>query len=380
MIKFEKLIETATSRMMPITTDKNRCSKARSPLSKCNKCLESCPVDGITIDKSGVTLNNNCIYCGLCASNCPTNAIFIQEPTELNLYDYIEEMGQKNNAVVLTCKKKEETSNTKFKVPCLGSLSLEFLFGIDLLPFDINIVFDENKCKECVVTNGIKNYLNTLERVKKLKKLLNLQGDSIKHLDKMPILKKNKGSKDEDIDDERREFLFSVFKSAKKLPNYAIKYMLGSEEENKKSKAVLANPTIEKFPILRKTLNQVNKEFVNVEINEHLKPTLVEVCNFCRACTILCPTGSLKYKEEGDKLEINLIKEACTGCGLCAEVCYYKALEMKPKTVGDFISKGSSTLVYGIKQKCSICKKTITASENIEICSSCLKLGRANRR
>lgn len=379
MFKFEKIIETAASRMIPVAINKNRCSKLRSPLSQCNRCIEICPVDGISIDKSGITLSNNCIYCGLCASHCPTNAIFIQEPTERNLYNYIEDLGEKDNTIILSCSRNEEATDTHFKVPCLGSLSFEFLFGIDVLPFHVNIVFEEKKCQECEVKTGIENYFKTLGRVRNLKERLSIKANSIKHMEKVPVVKKNKASKDVDINEERREFLFSIFKSAKKLPNYAIKYILGSDE-NQGSKAVQANPTVEKFPILRKGLNRVDKAFIDVEINEYLKPTLVKQCSFCRACTMLCPMGALKYIEEGDNLEIRLIKEVCIGCGLCVEVCYHKSLKMEPRTVKDFLSKDRPLLISGKKQQCKKCKKTIMSSENMEICSSCLKKANLNWR
>lgn len=381
MLKFEKIIETATSRMGSILLNQKRCSKLRSPLSKCSKCIDSCPVDGIDIEKSGINLNNNCIQCGLCASVCPTGAIAIQEPTELNLYRYIEERGKANNTVVLTCKKNDEVSNTAFKVPCLGSLTLEFLLGIDILPFEINIVFSEEKCGECRVKEGISSYLNNIEKIKRIEKDLNLSGGSIKNVDKAPKIKKNKISRDEEIDDERREFLFSIFKSAKKLPNAAIKYVLGSDEEDKKSKAIVANPTVRKHPILANVFGKIeDEELADIQIVDYLEPSLVGVCNFCKACVTLCPMGALRYREEEDKLDLLLLKDACSGCGLCVEVCYHKALELNSKKLKDFSSTEPSILATGTKQKCRICKQIITASETIEICSSCVKLGRVNGR
>ncbi len=379
MFKFEKIIETATSRMEPISINHQRCSRVRSPLSKCSKCIEHCPKEGISIKNLKVELNDNCIQCGLCAAVCPTGAISIQEPTELNLYNYIEEAGKTSNIVVLTCSHNDNVSNNYFKVPCLGSLTLEFLLGIDNLPLEIHVVFSEEKCKGCIV-NGISSYLENIKKIEKIEKDLGLLGGAIRSTEKAPKIKIKKAS-DEEIDGERREFLFSIFKSVKKLPNTAIKYVLGENEDNKKSKAIVANPTVRKYPILRKVFSNIEgEELVNVEITDYPKPSLVGVCNFCRACTILCPMGALKYKEEGDNLNLLLLKEACTGCGLCIEVCYYKALELKAKKIEDFLSKEPSLLAAGTKQKCKVCNQIITASETIEVCSSCLKLGRNNRR
>lgn len=379
MFKFEKIIETATSRMEPISINHQRCSRVRSPLSKCSKCIEHCPKEGISIKNSKVELNDNCIQCGLCAAVCPTGAISIQEPTELNLYNYMEEAGKTSNIVVLTCRHNDDVSNNYFKVPCLGSLTLEFLLGIDNLPLEIHIVFSEEKCEGCIV-NGISSYLENMKKIKKIEKDLGLLGGAIRNTEKAPKIKIKKAS-DEEIDEERREFLFSIFKSVKKLPNAAIKYVLGENEEDKNSKAIVANPTVRKYPILRKVFSNIKEEeLADIEIIDYLLPSLVGACNFCRACTLLCPMGALKYVEEEDKLSLFLLKDACSGCGLCVEVCYHKALELKSKRIKDFSLIEPSMLAAGTKQKCSICKQTITSSKTIEVCSSCLKLGRSNRR
>jgi len=380
MFKFEKIIETAASKIIPVAINKSRCAKLRSRLSKCNRCIESCPVNGISIDKSEIKLNNNCIYCGLCASKCPNNAIYIQEPTERNLYKYVVELGEKGNTIVLTCSKNEESSDAAFKVPCLGSLSFEFIFGLDSLPFDVNVIFSEDKCKECEIKKGIDNYYDTLHRVRNLRDRLNMKINSIKHMEKTPVIKRNKDSTSDEVDDERREFIFSVFQYAKKLPNYAIKYFLGLDDGSKESKTIKQNPTAEKFSILRKELIKVDKAYSEIEIDEFPKPKLVNECRFCKACVILCPMGALEYEENGDDLNIILIKNACTGCGLCVEVCYYKSLKLESRNVNDFLSNSRDILISGKKRKCSICKKVFLSSEHIDACSDCLKKGKSSWR
>lgn len=303
MLKIERIVDAVTSRMGPIFINEQRCSKVRSPLSKCSKCIDSCSTDGINIENSEINFKDNCIQCGICASACPNGAISIQEPTELNLYNHIKQSGKINSKVALTCRKNNNISNDIFIVPCLGSLTLEFILGVDILPFETNMVFSQDICEKCVVENGIKLYLDNMEKARKIEKTLNLLGNSIKHVETMPKIKKNKISNDMAIDDERREFLFSAFKSARKLPNSIIKYILGSNEEEKKPRKVVQNPTVSKYPILIKIFSEEkNKELGDIEIVDYSKPYLEGVCNFCKACVLLCPMGALKYREEGKRI------------------------------------------------------------------------------
>ena len=49
-------------------------------------------------------------------------------------------------------------------------------------------------------------------------------------------------------------------------------------------------------------------------------------CVKCLRCWIYCPEGSIKRNED-DTVEINY--DYCKGCGVCANACPTKAIEMK---------------------------------------------------
>lgn len=49
-----------------------------------------------------------------------------------------------------------------------------------------------------------------------------------------------------------------------------------------------------------------------------------EKCTRCMFCWVYCPDGIVRLKDE--KIEIDL--KYCKGCGICAEECPRKAIEM----------------------------------------------------
>ena len=52
-----------------------------------------------------------------------------------------------------------------------------------------------------------------------------------------------------------------------------------------------------------------------------------EVCNMCRVCVSLCPSGALRY---GADYTVELEPEICNGvtCGLCLDACPRRALHL----------------------------------------------------
>ena len=57
------------------------------------------------------------------------------------------------------------------------------------------------------------------------------------------------------------------------------------------------------------------------------KPVLdPEKCNKCLICYIYCPDGSVTWKPKTEEVEIDY--KYCKGCGICANECRQKAIEM----------------------------------------------------
>ncbi len=380
MFRADKIIEKATARLDAVSVDAERCTRMRSSLSKCTKCTDVCTEVGIDINKSSIQLNYNCIQCGLCAAVCPTGALSIQEPTELSLYDHASALEKDGKDCVISCKQNDDVSNDVFKVPCLGSLTIELLFSLDLLSNKVYMILCENKCGKCKVKHGMSHYYGRIKEVDEIKSKLGLRGGALTDAEHPPELKYKK-IHSEKMDEERREFIFSAFKlfekTIKNIPDAAVEYILGEEEE---SKLVSSVDKIEKYPIFVKAFERIEKcNIINGEVNEYFKPFLAGECKFCKACSILCPTGALKCTKTHDTINIVLFPNACCGCNLCVEVCYHNALSLKTKKAEDFMGDSPYTIARGVVQKCIFCGKEIYSGKKEEICQSCLKMGKKIR-
>ncbi|MGF3554815.1 MAG: DUF362 domain-containing protein [Thermoplasmatota archaeon] len=53
---------------MPAIVDKEKCTA-------CGTCVDTCPVDAISLEDKAVINKENCIDCGTCIDGCPEGAI-----------------------------------------------------------------------------------------------------------------------------------------------------------------------------------------------------------------------------------------------------------------------------------------------------------------
>lgn len=52
-----------------------------------------------------------------------------------------------------------------------------------------------------------------------------------------------------------------------------------------------------------------------------------EKCTHCLLCVLFCPDGAINWKPEIENIDFDL--NYCKGCGICANECPTKAIEMK---------------------------------------------------
>jgi 2-oxoacid:acceptor oxidoreductase delta subunit (pyruvate/2-ketoisovalerate family) len=53
----------------------------------------------------------------------------------------------------------------------------------------------------------------------------------------------------------------------------------------------------------------------------------LEKCTVCLTCVMLCPEGAINWRPELGKIDFDF--GFCKGCGICANECPAKAIQMK---------------------------------------------------
>lgn len=362
----ETLAEMVVSRMGPLLVDHKRCTRTRSPLSRCSRCLDLCPQEALSFGETGIEIADTCLECGLCAGVCPTDALQIQEPTELVLLDKIDAAGRQGAAAVIGCRRQPQRNPKGWAVPCLGSLSRAMLLVLDQSSFPVYLVLDENTCARCPAAPGYHHCLQLLGEVRELLQTLGLEGGAVRPVAEAPPVKTAKPK--QNADPSRRAFFRSIFAGVKQVPAVVIQSVL--EEPPKTEHGIEAVDAIEtgRQRLLKRGLTLRRDD--ERELAWLARPAVQRACYFCRACTVLCPVGAVKCT---DDYRLTLDTGRCTGCGLCAEICLYHSLAMAPGKIGELYLEEPVVLAQGIKGRCMSCGQEMIASEEIEICYICEK-------
>lgn len=364
VFNLEKLALLVSSRMGPLLVDHQRCSRVRSPLSKCSSCMDICPVDALSFSHDGIEINGDCLECGLCAGVCPTGALGIQEPTELALLDKVVTIGEREGTAVIGCRPQHELNPKGISIPCLGSLSWELLLTLDSASFPVYMVQSMKKCSECPVKDGGAQFLEQLRKSRDLLALLEMQRDAIKVMERAPELKAPK--KADLPDPSRRAFFRSVFTGAKQVPRTMLNAVLeGPKEEERGIKAAKGTDTARLY-LLKKALG--GKPIQAEEFKALRQVKLASTCYFCKACSILCPLGAIK-QTSGNRLVLDAGK--CTGCKLCIDVCMHKSLVLGPSNLAQVCQEEKIVLARGVEATCQECGQKMISSEPKETCFIC---------
>ena len=363
----ERLAQFVTSRMGPLLVEHQRCSRTRSPLSKCSHCIDICPENALSFGAEGIEIADNCLECGLCAGVCPTGALGIQEPTQLALLEKIRSLNTQGVTIAIGCRRQPELNPKGLSVPCLGCLSREFLLVLEQASHPVYFVLAEEKCAECPVTGGREHCLNRLTEVGQIIATLGLKGGAIRLVPEAPPIKIPK--KKEDTDPSRRAFFRSIFSGAKQVPKAMVQSILDDEPaEDAGSIKAVSGVEVDRQRLLRKGLEPLKESMGELDLLQ--RPVLQSTCHFCRACTILCPLGALKCS---DDYRLTLDTGKCTGCGLCTDICLHQSLALGPGKIAQLYQAEPELLAQGVKGRCQSCGQEMVTSEENEFCFICAK-------
>jgi len=345
--------------LSPVTIRAQLCSRTITPKSSCSNCQKVCPVQAITLTGNGPKVEP-CISCGLCIEACPNHVFKLNEN---NLLDINNKQIQ---TLILTCslmlQNSEKTvQNSISKISCLGELYPELLIYLLSIFSKIIIIHDPKECSNC--------FAQTLEEKFQLDKFSNILDENITEklmivndINKIkPYLNTQKTQPAHD----RRSFFKSIFTGSKELSQQILDSALHQEiPKNKKEK-----------PLKMYYLSEALKKQKNIDYSKMLPYPKIKLtaCNFCGACSKLCPTGALKINEEEKEKRITFTPNLCTHCNICSDVCFYQGLSWEnDTTLGEFINDEAQILGSAIEKVCDNCQQEYyDFDENQNLCFLC---------
>ncbi|OXZ36413.1 4Fe-4S binding protein [Finegoldia magna] len=271
-------IQTILDKLGNIQVNNSLCVDLISPKGHCKFCVDNCPIDAISFENENIIIKDNCNGCGICTSNCKPKALTKINPTEKGLINAIKS----GNIDKFDCNIDSEDERM-----CAGALSKEIITYIYINDSEFFSNINEDKCDTCKFNVGYQLFNKRITEIE----------NSFKDYDSLHLIKEKS-----DVDLNKREFLKNIFRlPSKRLDNSIKNY------HEYYSELVNENPEITQHIDFLLPAKSDNK------------------CSKCQACVKLCPTDALDMKQ--DNMYLN--KSLCCGCGLCANVCFEKALTVQ---------------------------------------------------
>ena len=279
------------------------CLNRLSPLMHCSVCTDVCPLHSLSFqDEKWET--SSCTLCGICAAVCPTQVFQIDLISLLNT--------DRQNPLSLCCTKNTSAPEGTVRINCFQQFTPLNILQLLYYHPKVTIYLEPEFCETCSQKWYPKGLTQQL-------KPFHLPDDMFQIITNPP-----KTNSDES---NRRNFFHDLLhrtemKSKEKAIELADNFtsVFSSEEQAEEEPAI--------FPSRLPFYAALLKNQIPTHKTEELpfQSLSCSLCNFCGACTHLCPTDALLLKKETDEAFLLFHPELCIGCDLCTQVCMQHGL------------------------------------------------------
>lgn len=326
----------------------DRCVVVRNRNATCRHCVAACPANAVKVKGNSVSIDvSACISCGACTVVCPVEALVPLEPTDAELAaGAAASASQLGGTAVIACARiasKDLGDPSKYvQVPCMARVDEVML--VELASAGVKrIELVDGTCRTCKFRDTSVGVDRTVEEAEEL--IAAMGGTTeVRRASEFPeaALIKDKASL---YGQERRGFFSRSTRKARQASVKTAEVVISKELEQRMPTlrerlgvtASGAMPWLEahRRERLMDSLDQlgaptceaiVSRQFGEVDIDR-------EKCNACGMCAVFCPTGALKKSDEkpvdgvGSYLEFQAFD--CVNCHLCADACMKKCLKVR---------------------------------------------------
>lgn len=308
----------------------------------CRLCIDSCPQQAISVFRELDT--KRCTECGICMSVCPSDG-FVYSNLE-QLYDYLKNSEE----IRLNCPQAIPAS---YEIPCLGIFDRDLWLTLMLFAGEKDLTIFTGVCGDCPDKKACAMSVQIFNEVHKA-----WQGH--------PPVRIKVAADDGNSESVMGETLADQSRSEKNWRD------IGRE----KFEALLAEDTSPEIHLIPKT-----RQFLRETWNS-LKPGIAALpipalnvkdnCTNCGECPEICPQGALTKKETKEQLTLIYEPLKCVRCQRCVGICRSKALHMESKSLSYRLLEGKVLLHQGQRRFCSRCGKEVFDNLEPPLCITCV--------
>lgn len=269
---------------------RRRCLRIRHASSSCTACIDVCSYNALYLqDNQPILRSSACVGCGACESACPTEAVYLDSPSQEEIFEQFKK-SLNPNKISFVCK----------QAAALGTKQIELISG------NCETCALNNRCRPAELLEAETQHFSAIAGAK------------------IPLLIK---VKDIELNQGRRRFLSAFLEKAQTAEKIA---------ERNKGVSSEAAETWKKLPDghlrLVSALNLLvkkNPEAKRSEEKEFYLPNVSrKLCSGCLLCVSICPTGSLSTSKHDKTIKLFANTSACIACKLCSDVCHSGACEV----------------------------------------------------
>lgn len=351
------------------------CKRLRHRQSNCRICVDVCPEGAITLDP-GPAVSERCTRCGLCQTACPTEVFQREVHSDQHLLGRIapmlraERRAGASRALSVHCVEAEPDRPESVAVPCLGSLTGNFLLGAVALRAN-PLILVRGDCASCRLRAGEDLFAMATSAFMALAPAARLDCSALK------VEQRQRSAR---ASSARRKFLARVAggggQGVRDWPAPGIENRGPSPDGGARG----TGPTPGRALLLTLLRGASRAPSSSLRYDARLPWGSVRIdqreCVTCGTCVNLCPTGAITRRIESERLAHHFSSALCVNCRLCQEACPQQVVSFEPEFDARDLVREEARPITDIRlHGCEICGETLPEREG-RFCITCQRRGR----
>lgn len=289
---------------------------------ECQHCVKNCPGEALVlIDHEIYLIQDNCLGCGLCFSDCPTQVFTSPQWDETTIVADVKEQGAKETQIFCGYHStpylaKEEKYKGAIQIPtCLSSISKGAWYEIGLLT-EVELRLEE--CENCPMKSSLERMNLAVETAMEW---INASGHTsefsyIETAEKAKRKKKLQATSSGLRVTSRRDLFLSLLGRGNESEAMKPEKNINCLELRKKDK-------LNVMPDWQKRLEESYKNHFQEGGTSAFWPAIKMStdCVNCGMCARYCPTQALQITVEDKECIHSFVSGHCLDCRICMLAC-----------------------------------------------------------